>query len=124
MASNAAASTEDSTRSSTAQARLGERAASGCPKAITPLRTPTPRTKVRRSAFCGESECVARVFTSCSPRGMGHAMDKTTAAPALPQRRHRVARTVARICFKELLDSTHSEQEPAVQRTRLGALIE
>jgi hypothetical protein len=56
---HAAASAEDSARSSTAQARLGSSAASGLPRAITPVSKPTPRTNERRSALCRESECVA-----------------------------------------------------------------
>src|ERR1700682_3384939 len=104
MASNAAASAEDSTRRSTDQARLGSSAASGLPKAITPVRTPTARTNERRSALCSGSICVARGFTFSSALGPDESkMDEMIAAAALRQRRHHVTQATARICQRELL---------------------
>src|SRR5258708_27544647 len=122
MASHGAPSGEDSSRSSAAQARLGSSAASGCPKAITPVNTPTARTNERRSALCTEPVCVAHVFTSGAPPGTWCIY--ITAKLLLLLRFDSVAQTTATICHRALLDFTHSEQEPVLQRTHLEILIE
>jgi hypothetical protein len=65
---------------------------------------------------------VAHVFTSGAlPRDMVYLV---TAKLLLLLRFDSVAQTTATICHRALLDFTHSEQEPVLQRTHLQILIE